>query len=202
MASQSIYAFWSSSQFVPHESECINTHIYIYIYIYKYYHSSHYQMVGFVFQDDTADSVAHQLGHSCSLKAAYVSALSNRIQQEMDKRSWWCSVLSRQWPSYGAMITTDGLVVICENWDVHGKWSRRFIVIKLTSLTQWLILEVRIWKIQVVCFSQTGIPESVIHTKYRILKGLDGCDIVIRQIPLSQWSILNMRTLKGQGCSF
>ncbi|KAK7111214.1 UPF0561 protein C2orf68 homolog [Littorina saxatilis] len=39
-----------------------------------------------VFTDDKAEGLARLVGNDCSLKPAYVSALAQRIQQEMDKR--------------------------------------------------------------------------------------------------------------------
>ncbi|XP_076461253.1 UPF0561 protein C2orf68 homolog [Babylonia areolata] len=39
-----------------------------------------------VYREDTAEHLAQELGCKCNLKTAYVSALSDRIQQEIDKR--------------------------------------------------------------------------------------------------------------------
>ncbi|XP_025106354.1 UPF0561 protein C2orf68 homolog [Pomacea canaliculata] len=40
-----------------------------------------------IFKEDSAESVAKQLGNECGLKPPYITALMQRIQEEIDKRS-------------------------------------------------------------------------------------------------------------------
>ncbi|KAK7507332.1 hypothetical protein BaRGS_00001267 [Batillaria attramentaria] len=40
-----------------------------------------------VHKDDAAEPIARQLGEECSLRPPYITALIQRIQEEMDKRS-------------------------------------------------------------------------------------------------------------------